>query len=49
MGVEAPAAPASFDAVRDIPFPETRAYVQSVLDKRDAVHAHYAKELGLKH
>jgi soluble lytic murein transglycosylase len=39
---------ASFDANRDIPFPETRAYVQGVLDKRGAYRRNYAKELGLK-
>jgi soluble lytic murein transglycosylase len=38
----------SFDASRDIPFPETRAYVQGVFSKRDAYAKHYAKELGLK-
>ena len=38
----------SFDAGRDIPFPETRAYVQGVLDKREAYARNYAKELGLK-
>ena len=37
-----------FDAARDIPFPETRAYVQGVLSKRKAYAKHYAKELGLK-
>jgi soluble lytic murein transglycosylase len=37
-----------FDAVRDIPFPETRAYVQNVLAKRDQYKHTYAKELGLK-
>jgi soluble lytic murein transglycosylase len=30
----------------DIPFPETRAYVEEVLDKRDAYRKKYAKELG---
>ncbi len=30
----------------DIPFPETRAYVEEVLDKRDAYRQKYAKELG---
>jgi soluble lytic murein transglycosylase len=38
----------SFDASRDIPFPETRAYVQGVLSKRSAYRKNYAKELGLK-
>jgi soluble lytic murein transglycosylase len=30
----------------DIPFPETRAYVEEVLDKREAYRKKYAKELG---
>jgi soluble lytic murein transglycosylase len=38
----------SFDPTRDIPFPETRAYVQGVFSKRDAYRKHYAKELGLR-
>ncbi|MFN8163032.1 MAG: lytic transglycosylase domain-containing protein [Solirubrobacterales bacterium] len=29
-----------------IPFPETRAYVEEVLDKRQAYREKYAKELG---
>jgi soluble lytic murein transglycosylase len=33
-------------AVEDIPFPETRAYVEEVLDKRGAYRDKYAKELG---
>jgi soluble lytic murein transglycosylase len=41
--------PASFDANRDIPFPETRAYVQGVLSKRTAYRKNYPKELGLTH
>jgi soluble lytic murein transglycosylase len=32
--------------VEAIPFPETRAYVEDVLDKRRAYHEKYAKELG---
>ncbi len=32
--------------VEDIPFPETRAYVEEVLEKRDEYHRKYAKELG---
>jgi soluble lytic murein transglycosylase len=46
--VEAAGGADSFDASRDIPFPETRAYVQGVFSKRDAYAKHYAKELGLK-
>jgi soluble lytic murein transglycosylase len=32
--------------VEDIPFPETRAYVEEVLEKRDAYRHRYARELG---
>jgi soluble lytic murein transglycosylase len=32
--------------LEDIPFPETRAYVEEVLDKRQAYRDKYAKELG---
>jgi soluble lytic murein transglycosylase len=32
--------------VSDIPFPETRAYVEEVLDKQKAYRKKYAKELG---
>ena len=32
--------------VAEIPFPETRAYVEEVLDKRQAYRQKYAKELG---
>ena len=37
---------ASFDP-KDIPFPETRAYVQSVERHQKDYRTHYAKELGL--
>jgi len=33
-------------SVGDIPFPETRAYVEQVLEKRDEYRRKYAKELG---
>lgn len=33
-------------ALGDIPFPETRAYVEEVLDKRRAYRDEYARELG---
>ena len=33
--------------VRDIPFPETRAYVENVLDRRNDYAEHYADDLGL--
>jgi soluble lytic murein transglycosylase len=32
--------------VSDIPFPETRAYVEEVLDKRNAYRDKYGRELG---
>ncbi|HEU4392413.1 MAG TPA: lytic transglycosylase domain-containing protein [Solirubrobacterales bacterium] len=32
--------------VEGIPFPETRAYVEEVLDKRDDYRSEYARELG---
>jgi soluble lytic murein transglycosylase len=38
----------NFDAGRNIPFPETRHYVLSVLSHRDQYAKAYAKELGLK-
>ncbi len=34
--------------VSDIPFPETRAYVEEVLDKRTAYRDKYARELGYR-
>jgi peptidoglycan lytic transglycosylase len=33
-------------AVEEIPFPETRAYVEEVLEKRDEYRREYASELG---
>jgi len=33
-------------SVDEIPFPETRAYVEEVLDKRQAYHDEYRRELG---
>ena len=39
--------PEAFDTVRDIPFPETRAYVKGVLDHRAQYRKKYARELGL--
>ncbi len=36
-----------FDAASDIPFPETRAYVTNVLDRRQDYRDHYAGDLGL--
>jgi soluble lytic murein transglycosylase len=36
-----------FDAGEDIPYPETRAYVANVLERRDQYRDHYGSELGL--
>jgi soluble lytic murein transglycosylase len=36
-----------FEPKKDIPFPETRGYVQSVLDHEKQYRAHYGKELGV--
>jgi soluble lytic murein transglycosylase len=35
----------AFDTTRDIPFPETRAYVSDVLDSREEYRQHYSEEL----
>ncbi len=37
----------SFDTADDIPFPETRSYVEDVLDRRSQYRKNYAAELGL--
>jgi soluble lytic murein transglycosylase len=37
-----------FDPADDIPFPETRGYVHSVLDHEKQYREHYGRELGLK-
>jgi soluble lytic murein transglycosylase len=39
--------PDSFDPKADIPFPETRSYVQQVLDRRKDYARRYSRELGL--
>jgi soluble lytic murein transglycosylase len=39
--------PEGFDTVRDIPFPETRAYVKNVFERRTDYRDHYARDLGL--
>jgi soluble lytic murein transglycosylase len=39
--------PEAFDAARDVPFPETRAYVRNVFDRRAEYRRHYADDLGL--
>jgi soluble lytic murein transglycosylase len=36
-----------FDHAEDIPFPETRAYVENVMDRRGDYREHYADDLGL--
>jgi soluble lytic murein transglycosylase len=36
-----------FDAARDVPFPETRAYVENVEERRGEYRDHYADDLGL--
>jgi soluble lytic murein transglycosylase len=37
----------SFEAGDDVPFPETRAYVENVLDSRGDYRDHYGDELGI--
>jgi soluble lytic murein transglycosylase len=39
--------PAQFDSARHIPFPETRAYVENVQERRHQYRDTYADELGL--
>jgi soluble lytic murein transglycosylase len=39
--------PDAFDVDRDIRFPETRAYVKNVLERRGQYRDHYASALGL--
>ena len=39
--------PGQFDSARHIPFPETRAYVENVEERRGQYHDHYGEELGL--
>jgi soluble lytic murein transglycosylase-like protein len=36
-----------FDHAEDIPFPETRAYVENVMERRGEYRENYAAELGL--
>jgi soluble lytic murein transglycosylase len=45
--VERAGAPEDFDAARDVPFPETRAYVSNVAERRREYREHYADDLGL--
>ncbi len=37
----------SFDVESHVPFPETRAYVENVLDTKGDYHDHYAGDLGI--
>ena len=39
--------PSNFDSAKHIPFPETRAYVQNVIERRQQYRDHYGSELGL--
>jgi soluble lytic murein transglycosylase len=39
--------PDAFDAANDIPFPETRAYVENVMERRGEYRDNYADDLGL--
>ena len=39
--------PADFDRIDDIPFPETRSYVENVLRSERSYEQHYADELGV--
>jgi soluble lytic murein transglycosylase len=45
--VERAGGPEAFDAARDVPFPETRAYVANVQERRGDYRDHYADDLGL--
>jgi soluble lytic murein transglycosylase len=45
--VERAGGPDSFDSVKHIPFPETRAYVANVEERRVDYRDRYGKELGL--
>jgi soluble lytic murein transglycosylase len=45
--VERAGGPEGFDAARDVPFPETRAYVENVQERRGEYRDHYADDLGL--
>jgi soluble lytic murein transglycosylase len=45
--VQSAGGPGRFDSARHIPFPETRAYVGNVIERRGQYRAHYGRELGL--
>jgi soluble lytic murein transglycosylase len=43
--VERAGGPEAFDAARDIPFPETRAYVENVAESRESYRTHHGDAL----
>ncbi len=45
--VQSAGGPDAFDVEQDIRFPETRAYVEKVLERRGQYRDHYGSELGL--
>jgi soluble lytic murein transglycosylase len=45
--VERAGGPDNFDSAKHIPFPETRAYVKNVMERRGEYRDHYGSELGL--
>ena len=45
--VESAGGPDAFDTARHVPFPETRAYVANVQERRGEYREHYADDLGL--
>jgi soluble lytic murein transglycosylase len=45
--VEEAGGPGQFDSARHIPFPETRAYVENVEERRGQYRDHYGEDLGL--
>jgi len=45
--VERAGGPGEFDSARHIPFPETRAYVENVEERRGEYRDNYGSELGL--
>jgi soluble lytic murein transglycosylase len=45
--VEAAGGAEAFDTARHVPFPETRAYVENVQERRGEYRDHYAGDLGL--
>lgn len=45
--VERAGGPESFDAAQHVPFPETRAYVANVQERRAEYREHYGDDLGL--